>query len=313
MSNGLSWIIAGLMILTLMGCKKKENKAIPSVTTGEVSQVTQTTALVSGFVSDDGGAPVTARGICWSTRQDPTTGDDKTSDGEGLGTFTSQLTGLNAAVPYYVRAYATNSAGTAYGDTVSFVRILPDSIEYTLYDPPIGITSVRYMNPPTLQYDCYQPVPIDSAASYYLDLDQDGTPEFRIFIRQWYEFHSASNPCYNFQYYSAIYSIRAGDSVAVINNNTEDCAIVLNEGAGISESLIYAERGVTVRRYWMAFPCNLDNLRAGGYYGFKILINGKTMFGWLRLSYNGSTHTITLHEMAYDHTAGHLIWAGQKE
>lgn len=85
-----------------------------------VSDVTATTALCGGYISDDGGAAVTARGVCWSTSQNPTVSDSHTTDGDGTGSFTSNITGLNPLTTYYVRAYATNSAGTSYGSQVSF-------------------------------------------------------------------------------------------------------------------------------------------------------------------------------------------------
>jgi uncharacterized protein (TIGR02145 family) len=93
---------------------------LPSVTTVSVSDITTTTATVGGYVSDDGNETVTARGICWSTNQNPNTTDNKTEEGTGIGSFSSTLTGLSANSPYYVRAYATNIAGTSYGDQVTF-------------------------------------------------------------------------------------------------------------------------------------------------------------------------------------------------
>jgi uncharacterized protein (TIGR02145 family) len=93
---------------------------LPTVTTTSISAITQTTATGGGNVKSDGWASVTARGVCWSTSQNPTTSDTKTTNGTGTGSFTSNLTGLSANTPYYVRAYATNSAGPGYGDQVSF-------------------------------------------------------------------------------------------------------------------------------------------------------------------------------------------------
>ena len=88
--------------------------------TAVVSDITATTATCGGYVADDGGATVTARGVCWSTSQNPTVSDSHTTDGNGTGSFTSNITGLNALTTYYVRAYATNSEGTTYGNQVSF-------------------------------------------------------------------------------------------------------------------------------------------------------------------------------------------------
>ena len=93
---------------------------IPTVTTNTVSNITSTTATCGGNVTNDGGATVTARGVCWSTSQNPTVSNSHTSNGSGTGSFTSSITGLTAGTTYYVRAYATNSVGTAYGSQVSF-------------------------------------------------------------------------------------------------------------------------------------------------------------------------------------------------
>ena len=93
---------------------------IPSVTTLSVSNETATTAISGGIITSDGGASITARGVCWSTSQNPTVSSNHTTDGSGAGSFTSNITGLTANTTYYVRAYATNSAGTAYGNEVNF-------------------------------------------------------------------------------------------------------------------------------------------------------------------------------------------------
>ena len=88
--------------------------------TAVVSDITASSASCNGYVADDGGATVTARGVCWSTSQNPTVSDNHTTDGTGTGSFTSNITGLNATTTYYVRAYAINSEGTTYGNQLSF-------------------------------------------------------------------------------------------------------------------------------------------------------------------------------------------------
>ncbi len=95
--------------------------SVPTVTTNDVTGITQTTAVCGGTVVSNGGADITAKGVCWSTDQNPTISDEHTSNGEGNGAFTSSLTNLSPNTTYYVRAYATNSEGTAYGSQVSFV------------------------------------------------------------------------------------------------------------------------------------------------------------------------------------------------
>lgn len=94
---------------------------IPVISTTAVSNTTAASAESGGTVSDDGGSAVTARGVCWSTSPEPTINDLKTNDGSGLGSFTSNLTSLTPNTTYFVRAYATNSYGVAYGNQVEFV------------------------------------------------------------------------------------------------------------------------------------------------------------------------------------------------
>ncbi len=112
----ITCIVAGMAALN--GCKEKEE--IPVVTTAATTAITTTTATTGGEVTSDGGAEVTARGVCWGTSTGPDITGSHTSDGTGVGVFTSNLTGLTPGTTYYVRAYATNSEGTAYGNEVTF-------------------------------------------------------------------------------------------------------------------------------------------------------------------------------------------------
>lgn len=96
---------------------------VPTVTTNSVSNITATTASCGGNVTSTGGASVTARGVCWSTSQNPTVSGSHTTDGSGSGSFTSNITGLSANTTYYVRAYATNSVGTVYGEQKTFTTV----------------------------------------------------------------------------------------------------------------------------------------------------------------------------------------------
>ena len=99
---------------------------LPKITTTSISEISYHSAKSGGTVTSDGGATVTARGVCWSTSSNPTINDSHTSDGPGDGVFTSSITGLLQNTLYYVRAYATNSAGTAYGNEVTFLEIIPE-------------------------------------------------------------------------------------------------------------------------------------------------------------------------------------------
>lgn len=114
------------LLFVFLSCEKNPTESstnVPEVTTAEVSAITHTSAQCGGTISSDGGATVTARGVCWCTGQTPTVSDDKTTDGTGAGSFTSNITGLTEGTTYYVRAYATNSVGTSYGSAMSFTSI----------------------------------------------------------------------------------------------------------------------------------------------------------------------------------------------
>ena len=108
-SNGINLVDTDVRNFTT------QEASLPSVSTNEVSDITMTSAMSGGNITSDGGTSITSRGVCWSTSSNPTISDSHTTDGSGTGSFTSSITGLNANTTYYIRAYATNSAGTAYG------------------------------------------------------------------------------------------------------------------------------------------------------------------------------------------------------
>lgn len=93
---------------------------LPEVVTLRVEDITDTEAICHGAVISDGRDPGTERGICWSTSPDPTLEDAHLGTGTGTGEFVIQLSGLNCSNSYYARAYASNSAGVAYGENVFF-------------------------------------------------------------------------------------------------------------------------------------------------------------------------------------------------
>ncbi len=103
-------------------CLRDDSSAIviPSVTTDTLSAISISSAICGGFVIESGSSPVSARGVCWSTSHNPTVDDSHTSEGSGTGRFSSNISGLATGTTYYVRAYATNSVGTAYGEERSF-------------------------------------------------------------------------------------------------------------------------------------------------------------------------------------------------
>jgi uncharacterized protein (TIGR02145 family) len=117
--NSIYLVLISIISIMIMaqGCKKP---TVPALTTVDVSDVTLTTAVSGGVITSDGGEEILEKGVCWSTTEKPTTASSKTSDGNGSANFTSNIVGLTAGTPYYVRAYATNSVGTAYGNELMF-------------------------------------------------------------------------------------------------------------------------------------------------------------------------------------------------
>ena len=96
---------------------------LATVTTSEITEITSNSAICGGNVTTDNGSTVIAKGVCWSTSQNPTISDNKTEDGNGTGNFTSTLSDLAPQTTYYVRAYVTNEAGTSYGEEMSFTTL----------------------------------------------------------------------------------------------------------------------------------------------------------------------------------------------
>jgi uncharacterized protein (TIGR02145 family) len=92
----------------------------PVVSTTSATEIKATTATAGGNVTDAGNGTITARGICWGTNPGPTITGNHTTDGTGTGPFVSSLTNLTGSTTYFIRAYATNSAGTSYGNETSF-------------------------------------------------------------------------------------------------------------------------------------------------------------------------------------------------
>lgn len=109
-----------MIIILNLSCRKEKPSLAPTVVTTTVTGVLYINAISGGTVTYDGGAQVVTRGVCWGTNSTPTIEDNRTADGFGTGEFISSITGLNQGTLYYVRAYATNSKGTEYGNEVSF-------------------------------------------------------------------------------------------------------------------------------------------------------------------------------------------------
>ena len=130
--NGSSWItiapgisLPGNQVQTLGFCNGVPTwgpcpAILPTLTTTAISSISGFSAISGGDILNDGGAPITSRGICWSTTPSPTLTNSILNNGSGIGLFTSTMTGLMQNTTYYVRSFATNSVGTSYGNQLIF-------------------------------------------------------------------------------------------------------------------------------------------------------------------------------------------------
>ncbi len=125
-------LICGLFLI-VFACKKEETKIVPTLATTSTPTVSGTTVTLTGNIIADGGSIVTARGFCWSTNSNPSVSDNKSSEGTGVGSFSSIITGLLPNQTYYFKSYATNSIGTAYGVQIS---VTTQAIQATLVTTP---------------------------------------------------------------------------------------------------------------------------------------------------------------------------------
>ena len=123
---GLSWVFSSSCVITEIN---REVRDIPVLSTTDIIQITQTTAVVEGEIIHDGGSRITSRGVCWSIDKTPTLRDNKRSKGNGTGRFTNTIVRLEPGTTYYVRAYATNRNGTVYGNVKSFTTASSKAVD----------------------------------------------------------------------------------------------------------------------------------------------------------------------------------------
>lgn len=131
-----------LLLSGIIFCYSCE-KEVPTVTTADVSNPTTTSAISGGEVTDNGGAEVTTRGVCWDITPNPTVSSNEQSDGnKGNGIFTIEITGLTTNTTYYVRAYAINKVGLGYGNQVSFNTLCQPASPTTDEPSDLGTNSL---------------------------------------------------------------------------------------------------------------------------------------------------------------------------
>ncbi len=142
-------ILSATVTLLISGCSKSDpsgpgsTPTVPVLTTTSPTAITSTSAQTGGTITSDGGSAITARGVCWGEFSFPTIADSKTTDGAGNGNFSSSMTNLLASKTYRVRAYATNSTGTGYGNefTVNATPGVP-----SLTTDPVNVDNKKWIS-----------------------------------------------------------------------------------------------------------------------------------------------------------------------
>jgi len=145
-------ISVALLLVTIIFSCEKEKKSLPILTTNEVWNISQRTVMSGGYVIDDGGASILARGVCWNKSSGPTISNNHTTESGDTGSFVSTLNGLTLGTSYYVRAYATNKFGTGYGNEVTF-ESGPIQIAEVGTDPVSSINSTSAVSGGSIYYD----------------------------------------------------------------------------------------------------------------------------------------------------------------
>jgi len=201
-----SFIMISLALILTISCKKKDDNTtptgtVPVLTTDEVSRINATVATCGGNITSDGGRTVTARGVCWGTGITPTIADNKTVIGAGGGSFSSVMTGLSPQTIFFVRAYATNSAGTGYGITMSFTTLQGvTDIDGNVYNTEIIGTQVWMVeNLKVSKYGNGDPIPNITDSITWINLtkgaycDYKNTPANSITYGKLYNWYTVND------------------------------------------------------------------------------------------------------------------------
>jgi hypothetical protein len=291
--------VAAAITLLLSGCQGKEADAsLPVVLTLEATEITTASALSGGVITDDGGAFVIERGICWDTIPQPTKVlPTKTTEGQDKGTFLSELVNLRSNQQYYARAWATNQVGTSYGNEISFQTDRKNSIVYK-----VDGRTVKYGDP----------LPIA------LDLTDDGQVDYTVFVEL-----TAGNR--GDRLYTGMNPI--GENLIKSGPFNEENYLSMgflvseNPGSLIDINLLGTHQWTD---YWGALVIRNTSTNNQISYegkwadpkqivGIQHKLNGSYHFGWVRVDFDKETEVITLIDYAYDTIAGQPIIAGARE
>ncbi len=144
-----------LSLLLVSSCQKKEGNTtqpplsnqLPTLSTLPITEITDKSAKVAVTISSNGGTAITERGVCWSTLPSPNINNSIKKSGAGIGSFEVTIQGLDKSKKYYVRAYAKNDVGVAYGNELEFNTLSLESVQvngYTLYIHPSNSANMAW-------------------------------------------------------------------------------------------------------------------------------------------------------------------------
>ena len=221
--------------------------------TTNASSITATSATSGGVVGSDGGATVTARGVCWSTSSAPTVSGTKTVDGNGTGAFSSSITGLTGNTVYYARAYATNSVGTSYGPEVSFM--------YTTANKNISEIALPAICDVVVSSGTTFTSNSAGQTLHSLTVNAGGSVSF-------------SN------------AVTISSDVVLKSNNSSSFSATVGSGATVSGTVKYVKSMDNAHWYFLSFPCDvlISDIKKSD--GTSLGVLGTD---WFIQYYNGST------------------------
>ena len=142
-------ILLLILIPLCLNCSSNEGDEMnihpPILTTKTVTNIISSSGVSGGDISDDGGSEIITRGICWDINKNPTLVNNSTTNGAGIGEYASEISNLENNTNYYVRAFATNSSGTSYGNELSFRTLKNITYDVVLFEftPDTGNNTSR--------------------------------------------------------------------------------------------------------------------------------------------------------------------------